>query len=447
MKAGDIKNIEAEAGVIASVVLKPELIFYSEQLKPNHFTNEQNAYIYYAVRELARQGVENVDAYNIINILNMRKATSRVSADVNSIITIQSLQELFDNAALIARTTPEDYSIIVDAVVDAAFRRDTYNKLVECENVCFSSSEKNISQKIYSMLDDVIMSFSATNDIPLYRDVIDDIWTEIKERQNGATQAIDFPFPTLNKYVVMEPGEVICFAGGAKSGKSSILLTCTVDLLKKDKSVLVIDSEISTKLYTLRLLSHLTKISFGKLRSGNYSGEEAQMLEEAVEWIKTRRFIHKYMPIFDEDAVYLAAQKAKHMIDIDVICVDYLKSTGEKDEAFAVYNEMGRFSDTLKNRIAGGLGICGITAVQSTVTGKIADSSKIARNLSTIITISDKSQEELENDETGGTKKLRVKFNRNGAQMDEGEWIDMRFIGSTITYEETEVQHSVAEPF
>ena len=41
MTVDDIKNIESEAGVIASVILKPELTFYSEQLLPNHFTDEQ----------------------------------------------------------------------------------------------------------------------------------------------------------------------------------------------------------------------------------------------------------------------------------------------------------------------------------------------------------------------------------------------------------------------
>lgn len=33
MNAKDIRNIEAEAGVIASVLLKPELTFHSEQLQ------------------------------------------------------------------------------------------------------------------------------------------------------------------------------------------------------------------------------------------------------------------------------------------------------------------------------------------------------------------------------------------------------------------------------
>ena len=72
MVASDIKNIPAEAGVIASILLKPELVYFSEHLKPNHFSDPANAYIYYAVSSLTDQHVEKVDEYNIINFLNIK---------------------------------------------------------------------------------------------------------------------------------------------------------------------------------------------------------------------------------------------------------------------------------------------------------------------------------------------------------------------------------------
>ena len=400
--------------------------------------------MYYAICELAKRGVEQIDAYNIMNILNRNASTRAVTS---TILSIAAINEFIQNASAIARTTPEEYKLVADAVLNAAFRRDTYNKLVECQHLCFKGDEKDIEQKIYATLDDVMLEYSTASEMPQYKDVVDGLWEEIKARQRGETMAIEFPFPLLNEYVVMEPGEVICFTAPAKAGKSAMLLTCAVDLLKKDKGVLYIDSEISSKLFTIRLLSHLTGIKFGCLRSGNYSPEDELKIEEAVAWLKTRRFIHIYLPIFDENAMYLAAKKAKHLINIDCIVVDYLKSTSTKDEAFSVYSEMGRLSDTLKNKIAGEMGICGLTAAQATATGKIADSAKIARSVSTVISIADKSVEEMEEDGTNAPKKMRVVFNRNGAQMSENEWIDMDFNGSLITYRQAETQHAVIEPY
>lgn len=445
MNTVDISDIASEAGVIASIILKPELVFYSEQLTPHHFTNQQNGYMYYAVSELAKKDINEIDAYNITNILNSKAAT-RDRAD--SILSIPAINDFIENAPAIARASTEEYKMLAANVLNAAFRRNTYSKLEECKQLCVNCEEDDIEQQIYAALDDVMLEYSSTADMPQYKDIVDELWGEIKARQRGETTAIEFPFPALNEYVIMEPGEVICFTAGAKAGKSAILLSCTVDLLKKNKAVLYIDSEISTKLFTLRMISHLTKIKFSDLRAGNYSWEDEKKIEDAIAWLKTRRFIHIYLPVFDDKSMYLAAKKAKHMIDIDCIVVDYLKSTTSKDEAFSVYAELGRMSDTLKNRIAGDMKICGLTAAQATNTGKIADSAKIARSVSTVISISEKSPEEIESQGIEcGTKKMRVVFNRNGAQQSENEWIDMNFNGSVVTYEQAPKQHEEEVPY
>ena len=55
--------------------------------------------------------------------------------------------------------------------------------------------------------------------------------------------------------------------------------------------------------------------------------------------------------------------------------------------------------------------------------------------------------EEREQDgETCGNKKMIVRFNRNGAQMADGEYIDLRFDGNHIKYEEAH-QHVNLLPY
>ena len=93
------------------------------------------------------------------------------------------------------------------------------------------------------------------------------------------------------------------------------------------------------------------------------------------------------------------------------------------------------------------MNIAAIGAAQATATGKLADSAKIARNASTIIMLQDKSQDEIETDgQACGNKKLFVRFNRNGPQMAEGEYIDMAFDGDHISYEEAQ-QHMQQLPY
>jgi hypothetical protein len=93
------------------------------------------------------------------------------------------------------------------------------------------------------------------------------------------------------------------------------------------------------------------------------------------------------------------------------------------------------------------MNIAVIGAAQATSTGYLADSRKIGRNASTIIMIEDKTQEEIMADGSQcGNKKLRVVLNRNGPQMASGEYIDMKFNGNLISYEEAQ-QHMVQQPF
>ena len=437
MTTGDIRNIEAEAGVIASALMNPELIFYSEQLKPNHFTNPQNAYIYYAVCELAKQGVDKIDAYNVINLLNLRKGTSHVGDNVNTLITIQSLQELIENAKLIARSSLEDYMVIVSGVLDAAFRRSTYQKLSECQRICLSGDETDIEKRIYSTLDDVMMEFSTNNEIPQFKDVVQQYWEEIEERQApGGAGVIPFKFKTLNAYVVIERGELVIFGAEQKQGKSMLLLNCAADLLRNGYKVLYLDSELNSRLFTCRMLSHLTGIEFRRVRSGRYTPEERERIVDAVGWLQTREFTHLYMPLFDEQSIYTAIKKVYHTQGIDVLIIDYFKGGDDKD-AFASYQSLGGLVDLIKNKVCGDMNIAGIGAAQATSTGRLADSAKIARNASTIVMLQDKSPEEIQADgQQCGNKKLVVRFNRNGPQMSGNEYIDMNFVGDIVSYEE-----------
>ena len=225
-----------------------------------------------------------------------------------------------------------------------------------------------------------------------------------------------------------------------------MLLNCAVDLLKNDYAVLYLDSELNTRLFTARILAHLSGVEYRRLTTGAYSEEEEAKIVEAKEWLKTRKFTHIYIPTFDQQSIYTAVKKVYHTQGLDVLIVDYFKGKGEGD-AFDSYQELGRFVDMVKNQICGGMNIAGIGAAQATMSGKLADSAKIARNASTIAMITEKTPEEIEVDGPEcGNKKLRVVYNRNGMQMTQDEYIDLRFDGNHILYEQAK-QHIPQTPF
>lgn len=436
-----IRDVQAEAAVVASVLLKPDLIFYSETLKPNHFTVEENAWLYWAVRDLVNKGYESVDTYSIVNTLYRKES---VRQKIENLITVPLVKETFDDAGSIARDSQVGYMDEVNKILDAALRREVCRMADEFKRAALDREVSDIESRAYRILDETMMKFSLVNEIPEVADLADSVLEQIEEEQNGKA-GIPFKWNTLNDYVRIEPGELVIFGAQAKQGKSMLLLNEAVDLLKQGKSVLYLDSELNSKMFITRLYSHLSGIEYGKLKTGNYSEEEHLNLLAARDWLKTKTLTHLYMPIFDESTVYTTTKRLRHLGKLDVLIIDYFKSS--KDEAYANYAELGKFVDLVKNKLAGALNIPALGAAQATSNGRLADSAKIGRNASTIIMLDDKTPEEIEVDGPEcGNKKLRIILNRNGAQMGEGEYIDMQFNGNLISYEEAK-QHQPVVPY
>ena len=443
MNVSDICDVPGEAGIVASLILHPEFYFYSEQLTPHDFTVEENGYLYYAISQLVKRGATHIDAFDIVHILNLGEQAGKLSG---SALTVAAVKEFIENAGAIARSTVEGYLILVDRVWTLPFGARRTRSSASARVIASIWRSKTSRRRSTPPWTASCWSTPPPRRSPSIRTW----WTSCGRKSNPGrtmpTPGMPFKFPTLNRYATIEPGELFIFAAEAKQGKSMMLLNCAVDLLRQGKSVLYIDSELNSRMFTCRLLAHLTRIEFNRVKSGNYNQEEAERIAQAIQWMKAQKFTHIYMPIFDQNGIYTTVKKVKHTQGIDVLIVDYFKSSGDAD-AFASYQELGRITDLVKNEIAGGMNIAAIGAAQATTTGKIADSAKIGRNASTIAIIQDKLPEEIEVDGPAcGNKKLRVVLNRNGAQMAPDEYIDLNFNGNLISYEEAQ-QHIPETPY
>lgn len=432
----EIKCIEAEAGVIATLLQEPTKILFSPQMTFHHFAEKQNAYIYYAIGQLVKRGLEKVDAYDIINILNAVPSTKKYT----DVLTPEALTELFGVAPLIARETVSEYQLLVEQIMDAAFRRDAFKKLRECEALCLRMNDnESIQTRIYNEVESLIRSYQSLDDLHPLGDSLDTIWQSIANGQDS-DDFIEFPFPTLNEYVKISRTNCIIFSAREKRGKSLMLLTLAVDLIRKGKRVLVIDTELDTKLYVMRLLSHITGIEFVRIQDGNYSAEESEQLERARKWIKMQNFCHVYAPGIDEDSLLSMVKAYKHKYGLDAVILDYLKNNSYSYDAYETSSRLGRLTDCLKNTIAGEENLFVLTAVQATASGAIADSAKIIRNCSTMIHLERKEQSQIDADggPQFGNMTIKVTANRNGMIMgDEDPGISLTLDGNRCRFYES----------
>ena len=69
----DIKDLVdelSEAGVIASLIYKPELCYHDEDLSERHFNDPINSIIFYAIKEMVKKNIYKVDAINILSMIS-----------------------------------------------------------------------------------------------------------------------------------------------------------------------------------------------------------------------------------------------------------------------------------------------------------------------------------------------------------------------------------------
>ena len=443
MDISNLSDIQSESGVIGSLIFHPEYIAHTDWLKPNHFYGTENACVYWSIQELFKEGITNIDAYNISNKLQSHKGVQNTIEKYN-LPSVQEFIELYKEAA---RHSLEEYKMLAENIVTFAFKRDLIKVFNQIESKCYKQEYtlEKMSNIVYSELDHLTQNFIVATDIDTLGSSIDSIWEEIEGRRTAdGIYGIPSKFPSFMEYFTYEPGELVVIQAKYKQGKSVLIMNEVVHKLKNGISCLVVDREMPTRLYVERLLAHLTGIEINKIKTGRYGEEEAKTIRSAIEWIKKQPFVHIYDPNMTMERLYSICKSLQNKMNLGFVAYDYLKSN--ETSASENYNLLGAKCDFLKNNIAGELDIPVLAACQLNREGKVADSFKINMFLSVGIKWGYKTPEMQAKDGMEcGNAYAQIYVNRLGRQMNEDDdelYIDFHFLGDTMTIVEAE-QHKV----
>lgn len=447
MDIEELSDIQSESGIIGSLIYHPEFVALTDYLRPGNFYGVENGCIYWAIQELFKEGISNIDAYNISNKLQSNKGVSKTIEKYN----LPSVQEFMDLYKETARHTAEEYKMLAQNVVTLAFKRELVKTLNQLTSICFKKdySLEKLSNIVYGDIDKLTETFVTATEVHTLGEEIDDIWNEIiSKRSADGTYGIPSKYKSFMDYFSYERGELVVVQAKYKRGKSVLLMNEVVHKLKNGVPTLVIDTEMQTRLYTERLISHLTGIEIKRIKSGQYSEQEADKIKQSITWLKQQPFVHIYDPQMSNEKLYSICKMLKNKMGLAFVVFDYIKSN-EKSTSDN-YNILGAKCDFLKNEIAGELDLAVLSACQLNRVGEVADSDKINRYLSVGIKWDWKSQEMIAKDgiECGNTY-AKIYVNRLGQQMaedDEDDYIDFVFDGNKMTIIEAE-PHSRSDNF
>ena len=441
-----IYDSTAESGVIATLVHHPDFILQSEYLKPNHFYNKENGCIYWAIQRLFESGIDKIDAFNIDAMLNTNAAVKKKIEKFN----VKDMQEFLDLSSSVARNTIEEYNMLVETVLSFAFKRDLKNKLSSLINECYSSevSLEKLSNDAYKSLSDVTEQFMASSSVEMFGDKIDELWSDVESRRTeDGLFGLPSKFPSLNEYFTYETTELVLLKARMKMGKSAFMMNEALHKMGNGVPTVYFDTEMSDRLFFERMLANISGVDLKRIKNGKYDNEEALRIRQAMEWIKSKPFVHIYNPQFSNEEIYTTCSKLKYKMDLQFVIYDYMK--GNTTDSSALYNELGGRCDFLKNDVAGKLKLAVLAACQLNRANQVADSDKLERYASVSMLWRSKSNDEIIMDgEECGNYMLNVSLNRLGEQMMDKQYIDFIFDGSHMRIDECKVQHSVEEnPF
>lgn len=447
MEVLDLYDNQAESGVISTLVYHPEFILHSDYLKAGYFYNQDNGCIYWAINELYKKGIDNIDAFNISNMLASNKAVQNTISKYN----LPSIQEYIDLCGETARHTLEEYKLLAQTVVTLSYKRDLVRGMNEIYNFCKDKtcSLGDLNKKRNDILTNLDEKYVTSEDIKLLGEEADDLWQEICDRRtDSGYYGIPSMFPILSNWFTFEPSELVVVQAKYKQGKSVLLMLEAIHKIKNGIPTLYVDREMSDRIFYERCLASLTGIEVKRIKNGRYSDEERVKIENANKWMKKQPFVHVYRPDMSDEELYSMCKILKYKMGLQFVIDDYLKSnaTSSSDN----YNILGARCDFLKNKIAGELNLAVLTAAQLNRQGEVSDSLKINRYLSVGIKWFLKTQEQIAKDGLEcGNAGMKIYINRLGEQMpedDENAYIDFIFDGSKMMISEA-TQHDSSNEF
>ena len=433
------KDIASETGVIGSILMHPEYILKASYLQPRMFYNRELGCIYYIITNLFNKKILEIDNFLIVTEINGNKGFKEIFDNLDN---VKDIVEYLDSLKLVGRNSIEEYELLTKKIITASFKRESYIKLHTLSKEIINSDEdiNNTNFKLQQEVADFSKVYICNEEVKTLGEQADKIWEDIMAKRKTGFFGFPSKFSELNKYATYEKTELFLYAAPAKTAKSQILSNEAWSLAMNGVPSLYIDRELSTENHMLRMLAFLTGIENRKIKMGELSLKEEKLIKEKLGYIKTLPYTHIYKPITDMGEMYMMIKGLKLKNGIDFLVYDYIKandgSDGDKE-----YQKLGKLTDWLKNDIAGSLDLAVIGACQMDRAGtKIADSTKIERNCSTLAYVTRKSKEELVQDTyEAGNLKLTIPFNRNGTITDDEEHINLTLNGDLCRVEQAKI--------
>lgn len=446
-----LSSISSESIVLGGLINHLDWIIEVSDLKVDYFSIDVNKIIYSVLKRLYKNGSTTCDIVDIYAVVETNAGHLKQLESYGGVDYIETLSELAEDKEL------GDIKSHAKTIIDCSYKNELNQTLIGLTNYVESNSDKPkemISKEVEGELLDLKGKYGSSGGLQVIGDDVDKYIKTLDVE--GQREFCGYPTfsPMLNKFVSYERGEMVVYSGKLKSGKSQLVVNEVYRLcIKGGVPVAILDTELSTRFFILRLIARITGYNMKYIKTGKYkeNPKAVEKFKEAVELIRKAPLVHKYVFDMSQEDIFSELKKLKIQMNLQIVFFDYIKANVESTGDLQERLQMASMTNFLKNRVAGELNVAVVALAQTnpSLDGslRIFGSSQVAMFASTIIYLVRKSKEQYVRDmnELGGNYYLFIKENRNGAQFsdDEDFGINIDFNLSNCTMKEASYQNDV----
>jgi replicative DNA helicase len=434
---GKLVATTSEGLVIGSVINHPDYLLELSDLKADFFNDKINQIIYMSIKRLYKNGAKTIDSADIYALIESNDSKKQQLERYGGIDYIEQLRIIGEDKDI------NDTKLQAQNIIDCSFKNemaDTLSGLHDYISVAKDERRNDINKVIEEKILSVKAKYSSGHKVELINSKTDKIMQLLSE-QSGEYMGFDTSIPLLSKFVTYRKGELVIYSAKAKVGKSQLVVNEAYNMaIIQGIPVMILDTELQTRTFFVRLMARITGYSFKFIESGVWKDypKVVKKIEHAKELIDKAPISHTYIVDWTHEEIYNEVKRMKIQYDIQVLIYDYIK-VEEVTTGVQEHQLLGNITNWLKNGVAGELDIAVIALAQmsdyvSEERGfKIANSEKIKNYASTVIYLLEKSREQYANDfdELGGNAYFYVSYNRNGPQMS----FDQQDIGVNVSFQ------------
>ncbi len=336
-------NLDAEQSVLGSMLLDKDAVASALEIcTADDFYSRQYGALFECIEELFNEG-KTVDLITVADRLKEKDVPPEVSS-------VEFLRAIVDNVPTSAHV--KSYAKIVH---DKAVKRRLIKVNEEIENVCYedSTDTETVLNETEEKIFRVLQAKGAEGLVPIDKVTVD-VMEKIQEAyMNGAAvTGIPTGFIDLdNKTSGLHPSDLVLIAARPSMGKTAFVLNIIQHTaIRKKYSCMLFSLEMSKEQLVNRLLAMESGIDAQKLRNGNLTPSDFELLlEAAVRVSDSRNLVIDDTPGISIGELRSKCRKRKLETGLDLVVIDYLQlMSGSGKQSDSRQQEISDISRNLK---------------------------------------------------------------------------------------------------